>query len=96
VTAGKVQLGGMAWAQELGVSKVQLRVADGQWQDAMLAPGISKDTWYQWAAELDIPRGSPKVAVRAFDGNGKVQIEQQTDVAPDGATGYHTITVNAG
>jgi hypothetical protein len=32
--------------------------------------------------------------VRATDGTGKVQTSVVQDVVPDGATGYHQITVN--
>lgn len=96
VTAGKVQFGGVAWAQEVGISKVQVRVNQGPWQDATLATGISKDTWYQWAAEVDLPRGDVKVEVRAFDAKGTAQLEQKADVAPNGATGYHMISLHAG
>ena len=96
VKAGSVAVGGVAWAQERGISKVQLRVDNGNWQDAMLAPGISKDTWYQWSARLDLAQGSHRLQVRAFDGGGTPQTEQVEPVAPNGASGYHTITVNAG
>jgi hypothetical protein len=32
--------------------------------------------------------------VRATDARGMVQPEERTDVYPDGATGWHTITVD--
>jgi hypothetical protein len=32
--------------------------------------------------------------VRATDGRGEVQAEQPTQPAPDGARGFHTITVS--
>lgn len=96
VKAGRVAVGGVAWAQERGISKVQVRVDRGNWQDAMLAEGISKDTWYQWSARLDLAQGSHQLQVRAFDGGGTPQTEQVEPVAPNGASGYHTITVSAG
>jgi hypothetical protein len=39
-------------------------------------------------------KGSHAITVRATDATGEVQTEQQTPPAPDGATGWHTITVN--
>lgn len=96
VKAGLVPVGGVAWAQERGISKVQLRVDSGNWQDAMLAPGISKDTWYQWAAQLQMTQGTHQLQVRAFDGTGTPQTDQVAPVAPDGAAGYHTIRVTVG
>ncbi|MEV7605554.1 molybdopterin-dependent oxidoreductase [Paenarthrobacter sp. NPDC089322] len=93
LSAGRVQFGGVAWAQHRGVGKVELRVNRGTWQEAVLAPGISKDTWYQWQLGLDLTPGDYEVQVRATDATGKPQTEVRTHVAPDGATGYHTINV---
>jgi DMSO/TMAO reductase YedYZ molybdopterin-dependent catalytic subunit len=93
VKAGKVQFGGVAWAQHRGVDRVELRVNRGPWRQAMLAPGISTDTWYQWQLGLDLTPGDYEVQVRATDSSGKPQTEDRTPVAPDGATGYHTIRV---
>ncbi|XAS73786.1 molybdopterin-dependent oxidoreductase [Micrococcaceae bacterium Sec5.1] len=93
VKAGKVQFGGVAWAQHRGVDHVELRVNRGPWRQTMLAPGISTDTWYQWQLGLDLTPGNYEVQVRATDSTGKPQTEDRTPVAPDGATGYHTINV---
>jgi len=96
VKAGTVQFGGVAWAQHRGVSRVELRVDRGPWQEADLAPGISKDTWVQWRHGLELGPGQHEIQVRATDSSGTAQPEQKTPVAPDGATGYHTVTVTAG
>lgn len=93
VKAGTVQFGGVAWAQHRGVSRVELRVHRGSWQQATLAAGISTDTWYQWQHTLDLAAGDHEVQVRATDSSGQPQTEDKAPVAPDGATGYHTITV---
>lgn len=45
VRAGAVMFGGVAWAQQTGIGKVELRVNRGPWQQADLAQGISPDTW---------------------------------------------------
>ncbi|MHC8607290.1 molybdopterin-dependent oxidoreductase [Paenarthrobacter ureafaciens] len=92
-TAGTVQFGGVAWAQHRGVSRVELRVNRGDWKVAELAPGISADTWYQWKLALDLAPGDYEVQVRATDSAGEPQVEKRSPVAPDGATGYHTINV---
>ncbi|OFI36670.1 oxidoreductase [Arthrobacter sp. SW1] len=96
VAAGTVQFGGVAWAQHRGITKVELRVDQGPWQEAVLAPGISTDTWVQWRLGLDLTPGEHEVQVRATDAAGTPQIAERTPVAPDGATGYHTVTVTAG
>jgi hypothetical protein len=38
--------------------------------------------------------GNHTIEVRATDGNGIVQTPDQTNPAPDGARGHHTISVN--
>lgn len=96
VQAGKVQFGGVAWAQHRGVNRVELRVNRGPWQQAALASPISSDTWYQWQLGLDLTPGDYEVQVRATDSTGVPQTEDKAPVAPDGATGYHTINVKVG
>jgi DMSO/TMAO reductase YedYZ molybdopterin-dependent catalytic subunit len=94
VRAGTVAFGGVAWAQHTGIGKVELRVNGGPWQLAGLAPGISKDTWYQWKLALALAPGQYEVQVRATDLRGVPQVEGRAPVAPDGATGYHTVRVS--
>ena len=92
--AGTVLFGGVAWAQHTGISKVELRVNRGPWREAELAAGISLDTWYQWKLGLDLTPGQYEVQVRATDLTGHAQDEERRPVAPDGATGLHTIRVD--
>lgn len=94
VRAGTVAFGGVAWAQHTGIGKVELRVNRGPWQTATLAPGISRDTWYQWQLPLPLTPGQYEIQVRATDLKGAPQIEDRARVAPDGATGFHTIRVD--
>ncbi|MFF1385868.1 molybdopterin-dependent oxidoreductase [Arthrobacter sp. NPDC058288] len=94
VRAGSVAFGGVAWAQHTGIGTVELRVNRGAWQPAELAPGISRDTWYQWQLSLSLTPGQYEIQVRATDLNGVPQIEEPSRVAPDGATGFHTIRVD--
>lgn len=94
VRAGLVSFAGVAWAQHTGIGRVELRVNRGPWEDAELAPGISRDTWYQWKLDLDLPPGQYEVQVRAWDLAGGMQDEERRPVVPDGATGYHTIRVD--
>ncbi len=74
VRAGTVAFGGVAWAQHTGISKVELRVNRGDWQKVELAPGISRDTWYQWQLSLPLTPGQYEIQVRATDLNGVPQI----------------------
>lgn len=94
VRPGALMFGGVAWAQHTGIGKVELRVDRGDWQQAELAPGISVDTWYQWKLGIILQPGQHEVQARATDLNGRVQTEERRSVAPDGATGLHTIRVD--
>ncbi|MFF2245623.1 molybdopterin-dependent oxidoreductase [Arthrobacter sp. NPDC058130] len=94
VQAGTVVFGGVAWAQHTGIGKVELRVNRGDWRQAELAPGISKDTWYQWKLALPLTPGRYEVQVRATALDGVPQVEESAPVAPNGATGYHTVRVD--
>jgi DMSO/TMAO reductase YedYZ molybdopterin-dependent catalytic subunit len=93
-TAGTVVFGGVAWDQHTGIGKVELRVNRGVWHQAELAPGISKDTWYQWKLALPLTPGQYEVQVRATALDGVPQVEESAPVAPNGATGFHTVRVD--
>jgi len=95
VPAGSVVLAGVAWSQHVGVSAVAVQIDDGPWQDATLADAISVDTWRQWAYTwTDAGIGNHSIKVRATDAVGLVQTSATADVAPDGATGLHEISVS--
>ncbi|TDD57078.1 oxidoreductase [Kribbella antibiotica] len=93
VTAGPTTVAGVAWDQHVGVSKVEVRVDGGPWQQTTLAADASTDTWRQWHWSWDAPRGTHILQVRAVDAKGTPQIEASAPPAPDGSTGLHTISV---
>ncbi|MGA7203176.1 MAG: molybdopterin-dependent oxidoreductase [Specibacter sp.] len=93
VPAGRVAIGGSAWAQQHGISKVEIQLDNGAWQPAELSAEASVDTWRQWQFIWNgATAGSHNVRVRAYDTAGKLQIEQQAPPEPDGSTGWHSIT----
>ncbi len=93
VPAGKVAIGGSAWAQTKGISKVELRIDDDGWQRAQLAAEASVDTWRQWSYYWEgAAAGTHKVQVRAYDGDGTLQIEEQAPPEPNGSSGWHSMT----
>lgn len=93
LTTGPVTIAGVAWAQHRGIRQVEVRVDDGEWQQAELAPAVSVDTWVQWSWRWDATPGEHRLQVRATDATGETQTERTQDVVPDGATGWHTVTV---
>ncbi|MEU2184496.1 molybdopterin-dependent oxidoreductase [Streptomyces thermolilacinus] len=91
--AGTVTVAGVAWAQRRGITRVQIRVDDGPWQDADLAAQAGVDTWRQWSYRWNATPGGHNLTVRATDGTGQVQTEQRTRTIPDGASGWHSVFV---
>jgi DMSO/TMAO reductase YedYZ molybdopterin-dependent catalytic subunit len=88
VGAGRVPVAGIAWSQPTGVSRVEVRMDGGPWQDAELSTEVSGDTWRMWRTEFDLPRGSHTVQSRATDRDGNLQTEQRAEPIPDGASGW--------
>jgi DMSO/TMAO reductase YedYZ molybdopterin-dependent catalytic subunit len=91
--AGRVAVGGVAWAPHRGISRVQVNVDNGPWQTARLAAADGTDTWRQWVWVWDAPSGLHTLQVRATDGTGAVQTERQVGVFPSGATGWDSVVV---
>ncbi len=93
LSPGRITIAGVAWAQHRGIEKVEVRVGDGDWMTATLGADPSVDTWLQWSVPWEATVGDHDIAVRATDRTGTMQTDDVTDVIPDGATGWHTITV---
>lgn len=93
VPAGPVTFGGVAWAQGRGVRNVEVRIDDGDWQQATLGASYSNDTWRLWSFDWDAAGpGFHTITVRATDNTGYTQTPDRADPVPDGATGWHSIT----
>ncbi|WP_299035704.1 molybdopterin-dependent oxidoreductase [uncultured Pseudokineococcus sp.] len=91
--AGEAVAAGTAWAQGRGVARVELRLDDGPWRDAELAAVYNDRTWVQWRFPYELPEGSHTLEVRATDETGATQPEERVPPVPDGATGWHSVTV---
>jgi len=92
---GSIVLGGVAFAGDRGISKVEVSVDGGStWQDATLKPPASDLTWVLWAFEWNPKPRSYVIYARATDGQGALQTSAQADTFPSGATGYVMSTVN--
>ena len=94
IAAGRRPIAGVAWAPTRGIEGVEVRVDDGPWRTANLAAPLDVDCWRQWSLAWDATPGRHTIAVRATDGRGDVQTEERRPVAPDGASGHHTIEVS--
>jgi DMSO/TMAO reductase YedYZ molybdopterin-dependent catalytic subunit len=91
---GNIPIGGIAWAGDRGIQKVELQVDDGDWVETTLrTPPLSSLTWVQWRYDWPKVSGPHTFRVRTVDGTGALQTEARSGAHPDGATGYHEKTV---
>jgi len=102
LVAGDQPIAGVAWAPDRGVTKVEVLITDivdgeevpnENWIEAQLTNDITDNSWRQWMVPWSAPAGDHVIRVRATDGEGITQTPVRTDVAPSGATGWHTIAV---
>lgn len=91
LTADKPVLAGVAWAQQRGIEKVEIRIDGGEWQPTELAADGGIDLWRQWTHVVDAPPGRHSAEVRAIDRSGHTQPGERRAVFPAGATGWHRI-----
>jgi DMSO/TMAO reductase YedYZ molybdopterin-dependent catalytic subunit len=93
VKAGRTPVAGVAWSQSRGITKVEVRVDRGEWQEATLGDEDGVDTWRQWVWYWDATEGSHTIEVRATDAAGTTQTSARAPIAPDGATGWDSTNV---
>ncbi|MGH3317717.1 MAG: molybdopterin-dependent oxidoreductase, partial [Nocardioidaceae bacterium] len=93
LAAGPVTVAGLAWSQHRGIDSVEVRADDGPWQQATLAVQDNRDTWRQWRWTWDATPGTHQLQVRATDRTGRTQTPVREPIAPNGATGWHNVTV---
>lgn len=94
---GEVTVAGTAWAQGRGISRVEVRFDDGDWETAELAAEVNPYTWRMFRLTRQLPPGRHRVSCRATDGAGFTQPEERLRLinpgpVPDGSTGWHSIT----
>lgn len=93
VPAGASVAGGVAWAGERGIERVEVSIDDNPWRPAELADPLSDSTWRLWRHDWEATPGSHTLRVRATDGSGQTQTAVVSPPPPDGATGHHTVRV---
>jgi DMSO/TMAO reductase YedYZ molybdopterin-dependent catalytic subunit len=86
--------GGIAWASAKGIGRVEVKVDDADWTPAeLINPPLSPLNWVLWRFAFPYSMGRHTVQVRAYDGEGKLQITEDNPPAPFGATGIHSVVV---
>lgn len=96
VPGGDVTVAGTAWAQGRGISRVDLRFDQGDWQSAELGSEVSPLTWRMFRLTTALPPGQHTVTCRAVDGTGQMQAQERLRLinpgpVPDGSTGWHSM-----
>jgi hypothetical protein len=89
-----VPIGGLAFAGQRGISAVEVRIDDGDWQEALLEANEPPLIWQRWRLDWQPELGSHQLTVRAIDGEGNPQTEQERPPHPDGMTGLHSVEVD--
>ncbi len=94
IAAGPFVIGGVAWAQTVGISMVEVAIDDGDFVAATLADELNENTWRQWSFPWDAAAGRHRITVRATDANGELQTDQRAEPFPNGASGWMSIFVD--
>ena len=94
LTAGQTTpIAGIAWAPTRGIERVEVNIDNEGWLPCQLGEALGDESWVQWHREWTPSEGRHRIQVRATDGDGITQSGQEVDPAPNGAEGWHTITV---
>jgi DMSO/TMAO reductase YedYZ molybdopterin-dependent catalytic subunit len=87
----RVPLGGIAFSGDRGISKVEVRVDGGPWEEARLRAPLSETTWVIWRYEWPFQEGHHTFEVRCAEGDGTPQIAEPMPAHPSGSTGIHSV-----
>jgi DMSO/TMAO reductase YedYZ molybdopterin-dependent catalytic subunit len=83
---GEYRVGGVSFAGDRPIQRVQVRADQGEWVDAELEPGLSRFTWIRWVARVP-GSGASQIEARAQDSTGHWQESQEGPLFPAGVTG---------
>ena len=89
-------IAGIAWAPTRGIERVEVNIDDEEWLPCELGQAVGDESWVQWHRAWTPSAGRHRIQVRATDGDGITQSSEEVSPAPNGAEGWHTITVNVG
>jgi DMSO/TMAO reductase YedYZ molybdopterin-dependent catalytic subunit len=97
VSTEPLLVGGVAFAGDRGIQRVEFTVDNGQtWQAAQVKAPLGPYTWVLWMAEWTPPAPAQyALKVRATDKAGVLQTGIRAEPLPDGASGYHGVSLRA-
>ncbi len=94
LAAGGVRISGIAFAGARSISAVELSRDRSGWQAAELEQEFAPSAWRFWHREVPLAAGRHRIRVRARDGAGTLQTERPAPTLPNGADGWHAITLD--
>lgn len=86
-----VPIGGIAFAGDRGISKVEVNAGGADWVEAQLRTPLSDTTWVIWRYDWPFEEGAHIFKVRCYEMDGKMQITEDSPAHPSGATGIHSV-----
>ncbi|MBK8021628.1 MAG: molybdopterin-dependent oxidoreductase [Chloroflexi bacterium] len=86
-----IPIGGIAWAGDRGIAKVEVRIDGGDWVGAQIRSAVSDRTWNLWRYDWPFVEGDHTFEVRCVEGDGAMQMEAVAGTRPSGATGLHSV-----
>ena len=93
ISIGDTVIAGVAWAQTVGIERVEVSIDDGDWQQAELSTPLNDDTWVQWRVPWKATEGTHYLTARATDRDGNLQLQERAPIAPDGSSGWQRLLV---
>lgn len=87
-----VPIGGIAFSGDRGISKVEISVDGGPWEEALLRSPLSETTWVIWRYDWPFEAGEHTFEVRCYERDGTLQIMETNSPRPSGATGIHSLS----
>ncbi|RIK40873.1 MAG: hypothetical protein DCC58_13305 [Chloroflexi bacterium] len=90
---GVVPVGGIAFAGDRGIARVELSVDGGDWMETLLEPYNPAAVWQRWRYDWMPAPGQYRLTVRATDGVGHVQPDTDRPPHPDGQTGLYRTSI---
>ncbi|AWB93878.1 molybdopterin-dependent oxidoreductase [Aeromicrobium chenweiae] len=88
----KARFGGVAWAQTVGIARVEVSIDKGDWVEATLGAEDNTETWRQWSYRWDdATPGNHQLTIRATTKDGDTQTSDRAPIRPNGTTGWHSV-----
>ena len=88
-------IAGVAWAPTRGIRRVETKIDGEDWVTCELGEVLTNETWVQWRRPWTPDRhGSHLIQVRATDGGSTTQGSYRIPSKPNGAEGFHNVSVN--